>query len=109
MKISTALLTGTLLVSASAHAETLRNTELKTHPSQGEVTIVPRAQVNQLIHNDGMFVSIDTTGLTPGHVHTLWFVAINNPDGKRMLGMQEASLWGKMVKPLFHGTKTRVN
>jgi len=28
-----------------------------------------------------MFVGIDTSGLTPGHVHTLWFVAINNPKG----------------------------
>lgn len=30
-------------------------------------------------HDDGIFVNIDTNSLTPGNVHTLWLVVINNP------------------------------
>lgn len=80
MKYSIAL-TAALCAATAAQAQSPRTTELKTHPSQGEVTVVEDAVVRQIAHENGMFVNIDTNGLTPGHVHTLWFVSINNPAG----------------------------
>lgn len=80
MKYSIAL-TVALCAATAVQAQTPRTTEIKTHPSQGEVGVVEDAIVRQIAYEDGMFVNIDTNGLTPGHVHTLWFVAINNPAG----------------------------
>lgn len=85
MKFATVLATtlglSTLGFALSATAESPRMTEMKTHPSQGEVGIVEGGVARQMIYDNGMFVSVDTSGLTPGNVHTLWFVAINNPAG----------------------------
>ena len=68
-------------ITTSALADTPRMTEMKTHPSQGEVSVVEGSLARQLTYENGMFVNVDTSGLTPGNVHTLWFVAINNPAG----------------------------
>ncbi|MEM0987228.1 MAG: hypothetical protein AAGJ32_13355, partial [Pseudomonadota bacterium] len=32
-----------------------------------------------MTHDEGFFVTLETGGLKPGHVHTLWLVVINNP------------------------------
>ena len=53
---------------------------LQTHRSQGEVRAVPDARADLVRTGDGAFVSVSTNGLEPGHVHTMWFVAINAPD-----------------------------
>ena len=71
----------TLGSALSAVADAPRIGAMKTHPSQGEVGIVEGSVVRQMSHENGMFVGVDTSGLTPGNVHTLWFVAINNPAG----------------------------
>lgn len=80
MKFSITLVAALLSVTA-VHAQTPRTTEMKTHPSQGKVGVVEESIVRQIAYDDGMFVNIDTKGLTPGNVHTLWFVSINNPAG----------------------------
>lgn len=76
------ILTATLLATASAAvAEPMRTTVVKTHPSQGDVTTVADGTARMMAHDGGLFVNFDTSGLTPGQVHTLWFVAINDPEG----------------------------
>ncbi len=50
-----------------------------THPSQGEKTVVDGATARLIRHDTGAFANFDTTGLAPGHVHTLWFVVVNDP------------------------------
>jgi hypothetical protein len=62
-----------------AHGGELRSTVVKTHPSQGDVAIIVDAGAHLQANDNGIFVNFDTSGLTPGHVHTLWLVAINNP------------------------------
>lgn len=57
----------------------LRTATVNTHPSQGDVEIVAEATSHLGASDAGIFVNIDTSGLAPGHVHTLWFVAINAP------------------------------
>ncbi|MEO0822896.1 MAG: hypothetical protein AAF074_21020 [Pseudomonadota bacterium] len=63
----------------TASADPIRTATVNTHPSQGAVTEVAGANAALLTHEDGVFVSFDTNALTPGHVHTLWLVVINNP------------------------------
>ncbi len=53
--------------------------QIKTHPSQGDVTIVEEGTARLGVYGDGVFANFDTAGLAPGHVHTLWFVVINDP------------------------------
>lgn len=86
MKLATAIATTAIGFSSlgfalSAAADAPRTSTMKTHPSQGEVGIVEGSVARQINYADGMFVNVDTSGLTPGNVHTLWFVAINNPAG----------------------------
>ena len=52
---------------------------VNSHPSQGEVGVIEGAEAKLLAMDDGAFVSFATNGLTPGNVHTMWFVAINDP------------------------------
>lgn len=52
---------------------------VETHPSQGPVRIIDGAKAMLVTTEKGAFVHIATQELTPGHVHTLWWVVINNP------------------------------
>lgn len=63
-----------------AFATEVETQKIITHPSQGEKTVVDGATARLVRHDSGVFVNFDTKELTPGHVHTLWFVAINKPD-----------------------------
>ena len=66
----------------AAHAaETTTETagEVRTHRSQGDVRPVGGAAATLITTPRGAFVSVATTGLVPGHAHTMWFVAINDP------------------------------
>lgn len=67
------------LVSTAAFSADQRFSQMNTHPSQGEVTLVEASMARLQPTGDGVFVHVDTGGLTPGHVHTLWFVVINDP------------------------------
>lgn len=80
MKRTTTILTAaSLLAATAATADGLRSTGMKTHASQGEIADVAGSVARLATHNDGVFVNVETAGLTPGNVHTLWFVVINNP------------------------------
>lgn len=67
------------LAATTAMADTVRTAPVKTHPSQGDVKVVEAATARLATHDDGIFVNVDTQNLTPGNVHTLWLVVINNP------------------------------
>lgn len=45
----------------------------------GTTTVVPAAGASLLRDKDGVFGTISTSGLTPGHVVTLWWAIFNNP------------------------------
>jgi len=54
--------------------------EISTHASRGDVTVVDSAEA-QIVHaDDGLFMSFDTSDLTPGNDYTAWWVLINNPE-----------------------------
>ncbi|MEM1129001.1 MAG: hypothetical protein AAGH83_00615 [Pseudomonadota bacterium] len=63
----------------AAHAADVKYAPVKSHPSQGEVAAIEGATARMSMHDDGLFVAVDTVGLNPGHVHTLWLVVINDP------------------------------
>ena len=52
---------------------------VKSHASQGEVRAINGATATLVRSEDGAFVSMRTTGLNPGHAHTMWIVTINDP------------------------------
>lgn len=43
-------------------------------------TVVPAAGASLSRNNAGVFANISSSGLTPGHVITLWWVIYNNPE-----------------------------
>jgi hypothetical protein len=53
---------------------------VSTHQSQGPVTVVPGAIATLVTNDSGAHVTLRTSGLAPGHPHTVWFVAVNRPD-----------------------------
>ncbi|MEM9707678.1 MAG: hypothetical protein AAF871_02720 [Pseudomonadota bacterium] len=67
-----------LLAAAGANASDLKQSSVMTHPSQGPEVVVENATAQMAAVDGGAFVSLKTMGLKPGHVHTLWFVAISN-------------------------------
>ena len=71
--------TALLLAAGPATASDLMTSAVITHPSQGEKQIVQDASAHLALVDGGMFVSMETSGLTPGNVHTLWLVTINDP------------------------------
>lgn len=66
------------MTSVDAAAE-IATQAVRTHPSQGDVAVVEGATARLAAAESGMFVGLETSGLTPGHVHTLWLVVINEP------------------------------
>jgi hypothetical protein len=63
----------------NAFANGITYSTVNTHPSQGPEATVEEASARLVPTDDGAFVSLNTSGLKPGHVHTLWFVTIANP------------------------------
>ena len=53
--------------------------EVSTHASRGDVTVVEGGQAQIVRGDDGLFMSFETTELTPGNVYTAWWVFINDP------------------------------
>ena len=43
-------------------------------------TVVPAAGASLSRNNNGVFATISSSGLTPGHVITFWWVIYNNPE-----------------------------
>jgi hypothetical protein len=54
-------------------------THVETHPSQGAQRNIAGASASLAISDQEVQTTLDTSGLTAGHVYTLWFVAINRP------------------------------
>lgn len=71
--------TAIIALSTGAQAGEFATAGVKTHPSQGDVTVVANATARMATSDTGMFVNMDTNGLTPGNVATLWLVVINDP------------------------------
>jgi hypothetical protein len=67
-------------VSTAAPPSAVRRAHVETHPTQGPQRVIEGASATLAITGEGAMASIATSGLTPGHVYTLWFVAINAPD-----------------------------
>jgi hypothetical protein len=64
---------------ASANVRTFER-PVETHPSQGEVRMIEGASARLMTTEAGAFVHVSTRDLHPGHVHTLWWVVINDPE-----------------------------
>jgi hypothetical protein len=73
-------LSPTRLIEASPEAAQHFTVAISTHPSQGPVRGVPGAEASLVTNDAGAHVRLTTSGLPPGHPHTVWFVAINDPD-----------------------------
>jgi hypothetical protein len=54
--------------------------------------VIPAAGASLSRNNDGMFATISTSGLTPGHVVTLWWAVFNNPEYCAVPGCGPADL-----------------
>lgn len=46
----------------------------------GSTVIIPQAGASLSKNNESAFATISTSGLTPGHVVTLWWAIFNNPE-----------------------------
>jgi hypothetical protein len=57
----------------------IEETEVKSHPSQGDVKTVAGAKARLVRTAAGIFASLDTEGLITGHAYTLLLAVINNP------------------------------
>jgi len=55
-------------------------THVETHPSQGPQRNIAGGEARLAVTSEGAMATITTGELTPGHVYTLWFVAINKPE-----------------------------
>lgn len=66
-------------IAGAAFGADYKTARVKIHPSQGKPIFTDNGSARLAIHADGVFANLETDGLTPGNVHTLWFVAINNP------------------------------
>ena len=77
-----ALVTLALAGSASSQSDGSGNVKTSIAPVHlfGTTTVVPAAGGSLSRNNDGVFGTISTSGLTPGHVVTLWWAIFNNPE-----------------------------
>jgi hypothetical protein len=69
-----------MTVSASSAPARHMTSAVKTHASQGPVTVVEGATATLRSTDAGVVVTIRTRQLEVGHAHTLWVVTINRPD-----------------------------
>ena len=79
MKRTTAMALVAAALATQVSGGEMETSKVITHPSQGDKMEVAGATARMIRHEDGVFVNFDTSGLTPGNVHTLWFVNINDP------------------------------
>lgn len=78
--VGAALLNGCVMLEPIAEGETMETvatgrvltSDVKTHASRGDEQVVQGAQA-QIVHSDGgVFMSFETSELTPGNVYTAW-------------------------------------
>ncbi|MFY0610245.1 MAG: hypothetical protein JXQ99_01865 [Hyphomicrobiaceae bacterium] len=74
-----ALTAATIAVQAGNQSPTSQVHPVETHPSRGEIRTVTGASARLVKTDSGLFATLDTNGLQPGNVYTLWLVVINDP------------------------------
>lgn len=83
MKTTSTLITAAcaaVIAATPAVAEDIRVSASITHPSQGAEQIVEGGSARMVIADNGVLVNYATHALTPGNIHTLWFVVIASPE-----------------------------
>ena len=73
----------------------LEQAEVKTHPSQGDVKTIEGAEARLVRTSEGIFVSLDTAGLTPGYAYTLLLAVINDPGACQTSPCKPADVIGR--------------
>ena len=53
---------------------------VNTHPATGDVRPIPDSQTTLLTNDDGAWFHMITSEFENGHVYTIWWVIMNNPD-----------------------------
>jgi hypothetical protein len=91
------------VVTHRAKAETsvtarTEQTEVKTHPSQGAVRTIEGGKARLVRTGEGIFVSLDTEGLTPGNAYTLLLAIINDPAACQTKPCKPADVVGRAVE-----------
>jgi hypothetical protein len=69
----------TAAAAGSVEEASVREGEVRTHPSQGSVAAVPGATAILMTTKRGAFAHLATPKLTPGNAYTLWWIVINEP------------------------------
>jgi hypothetical protein len=63
----------------SAESKNVKTEIVPVHPF-GSSAVLPQAGASLSRNNDGVLGTISTSGLTPGHVVTVWWAIFNNPE-----------------------------
>ena len=76
------VLTLTLAATVSSQSTDSGNVKTSTNSVYAIATgaVVPAAGASLSRNNNGVFATISSSGLTPGHVITFWWVIYNNPE-----------------------------
>jgi len=73
------LVASLISLTPTAEAEEMQEAAIRSHPSQGKVTHIINAKARLMADGNGVFTNMETTGLLPGHIYTMWMVVINDP------------------------------
>lgn len=83
----TMLLLAVLLVALGVQAQedseftaNMLTVGVNSHPQTGEVRPIPDSSATLLTNEDGAWFTMETTELENGHVYTIWWVIMNNPE-----------------------------
>lgn len=72
-------LTLTVAWAGSTEEANVYQSDVMTHPSQGDVRAVAGAKAMLMTTNLGAFAHLTTPQLTPGNAYTLWWIVFNEP------------------------------
>ena len=75
------IITVTVVISttSAAFGGDFTTSDVMTHPSQGDVSVVEGVDSHFVATPDGVFVHFESGSLKPGNTHAMWFVTIANP------------------------------
>jgi hypothetical protein len=73
----------------------IEHAAVNTHRSQGEIKRIDGATARLLRTAEGIFVNLETLGLTPGHAYTLLLATINSPGGCAASPCEPADVLGR--------------
>jgi hypothetical protein len=75
--VASAVVTGAGLLAASAADHNVQSETMHHFEDQ---SVIDGAAATLARNDHGVFMSVDTVGLTPGHAVTMWYVVFNDPD-----------------------------